>query len=69
MKTVAFFTADTALRATDIDEAAARQAKEHAEKAMRDKTDAIDYAKAQKEFAEAAAQLRSLEALRRRAKR
>ena len=61
--------ADTAVRAADIDEAAAKQARERAEKAMKDKTDAIDYAKAQKEFAEAAAQLRSIEALRKRAKR
>lgn len=61
--------ADTATRAADLDEAAALEAKERAEKAMHDKSDAIDYAKAQKEFAEAAAQLRSIEALRKRAKR
>lgn len=61
--------ADTAMRAADIDEAAALEARERAEKAMQDKTDAIDYAKAQREFAEAAAQLQSIEALRKRAKR
>lgn len=61
--------ADTATRAADIDEAAALEAKERAEKAMKDKTDAVDYAKAQREFAEAAAQLQSIEALRKRAKR
>lgn len=61
--------ADTAARATDLDEAAARDARERAEKAMHSRTDAMDYAKAQKEFAEASAQLRSIEALRRRAKR
>lgn len=61
--------ADTATRAADLDEAAALEARERAEKAMHDKTDAVDYAKAQKEFAEAAAQLRSIEALRKRAKR
>ncbi len=61
--------ADTATRATDIDEAAALEAKERAEKAMKDKSDAVDYAKAQREFAEAAAQLQSIDALRKRAKR
>lgn len=61
--------ADTATRAADIDEAAAMEAKDRAEKAMKDKTDAVDYAKAQREFAEAAAQLQSIEALRKRAKR
>ena len=61
--------ADVATRAADLDEAAALEARERAEKSMRDKTDAVDYAKAQKEFAEAAAQLRSIEALRKRAKR
>lgn len=61
--------ADTAIRASDIDEAAALEAKERAEKAMNDKSDAVDYAKAQREFAEAAAQLQSLEAIRKKAKR
>lgn len=61
--------ADTATRAADLDEAAALQARERAEKAMQDKTDAVDYARAQREFAEAAAQLQSIEALRKRAKR
>jgi len=61
--------ADTATRATDLDEAAALEAKERAEKAMHDKAEAVDYAKAQADFAEAAAQLRAIEALRKRAKR
>lgn len=61
--------ADTAVRASDLDEAAALEARERAEKAMKEKTDAVDYAKAQKEFAEAAAQLQSIEAMRKRAKR
>jgi F-type H+-transporting ATPase subunit epsilon len=61
--------ADTATRASDIDEAAAMEAKERAEKAMQDKTAKLDYAKAQAEFAEAAAQLKAIEALRKRAKR
>lgn len=61
--------ADTATRATDIDEAAALEAKERAEKAMKDKSAKVDYARAQAEFAEAAAQLKAIEALRKRAKR
>jgi len=61
--------ADTATRAADIDEAAALEAKGRAEKAMQDKTAKIDYARAQAEFAEAAAQLQSIEALRKRGKR
>ncbi|MCW8963011.1 MAG: F0F1 ATP synthase subunit epsilon [Gammaproteobacteria bacterium] len=61
--------ADTATRAADIDEAAALEAKERAEKAMQDKSVKIDYARAQAEFAEAAAQLKAIEALRKRAHR
>ena len=61
--------ADTATRATDLDEAAALEAKARAEKAMKDKTADIDYAKAQAELVEAAAQLRAIEALRKRAKK
>lgn len=61
--------ADTALRAKDIDEAAALQAKERAEKALQDKADEIDFAKAQAELAEALAQLRALENLRKNLKR
>lgn len=56
--------ADTALRAKDIDEAAALQAKQRAEEALRDRTDKIDTAKAQAELASAVAQLKALEKLR-----
>jgi F-type H+-transporting ATPase subunit epsilon len=55
---------DTALRAKDLDEAAALQAKEHAEKALADRQSGIDYAKAQLELAEAVAQLRTIQHLR-----
>jgi len=61
--------ADTATRAADLDEASAIEAKARAEKAMKDKTDALDYAKAEIDLAQAAAQLRAIEALRKRAKR
>lgn len=57
---------DVALRAKDIDEAAALQAKENAEKALADKQTEFEYAKAQAELAEAVAQLRTLEKLRHR---
>lgn len=57
---------DVALRARDIDEAAALQAKENAEKALADKQTEFEYAKAQAELAEAVAQLRTLEKMRHR---
>ena len=56
--------ADTALRAKDIDEAAALEAKERAERALSDQKADMDYAKAQAELAEAVAQLQTLRRLR-----
>jgi F-type H+-transporting ATPase subunit epsilon len=56
--------ADTALRAKDIDEAAALTAKQRAEDALRDKVGQIELAEAQAELARAAAQLKALERLR-----
>lgn len=56
--------ADTALRAKDIDEAAAVAAKERAEKALADQKTQLDYAKAQAELAEAVAQLQTLRRLK-----
>ena len=56
--------ADTAIRARDLDEAAALAAKTRAEEALREKTDKIEIAEAQAELARAAAQLRALERLR-----
>ncbi|MDO8705299.1 MAG: F0F1 ATP synthase subunit epsilon, partial [Sulfuricaulis sp.] len=44
--------ANTAVRARDLDEAAALQAKERAEEALRDRKADIDYATAQAELAE-----------------
>ena len=60
---------DTAQRAEDLDEAAILKAKEEAENAFHDKTDAIDYAKARAALAETAAQLQTLQRLRKRAGR
>jgi len=58
--------ADTAIRADDIDESAALAAKTKAEEAMNEKSDKIDYAKAQAELAQAVMQLRTLDRLRKR---
>ena len=60
--------ADTAMRADDVDEAAALQAKADAERALKDKTAKRDLAEAQKELAEAMAQLRAIERLRKSGK-
>lgn len=57
--------ADTAIRAKDIDEAAAMKAKEEAEKILANRTDAMEIAEAQAQLAQAAAQLAALEQLRR----
>lgn len=56
--------ADTAIRGADLDEARALEAKQAAEEAMKDRTSDIDYAAAQAELAEAIAQLRAIEQLR-----
>jgi F-type H+-transporting ATPase subunit epsilon len=56
--------ADTAVRAADLDEAAAQEAKRRAEEAMSERGAEFEYAKAQAELAEAVAQLRAIERLR-----
>ena len=58
--------ADSAVRAADLDEAAVMQAKERAEAAMQDKQATMDYAKAQVELIQAAAQLQTIQRLRKR---
>ena len=60
--------ADTALRAKDLDEAAARNAKEEAERMLANRTDALEIAQAQVQLAQAVAQLQALERLRRNVK-
>jgi len=59
--------ADTALRAKDVDEAAALEAKARAEQAIRDRSGEIDLAKAQAELAEAIAQLQAVQRIRKQA--
>ena len=61
--------ADTAIRAIDLDEAAAIKAKERAERAMKDRQSDFDYAKAQAELAEAVAQLRAISNIRQKSGR
>lgn len=57
--------ADTAVRADDIDEAAAIAAKEVAERKLEEQKSGIEYSKALTELAEAAAQLKALDMIRR----
>ncbi len=57
---------DTALRAADIDEAAALEAKSRAETAMKDKASDMDYAKAKSELIEAVAQIEALKKIRKK---
>jgi len=61
--------ADTATRADDIDETAAQRAKASAERELLTRTDRMEIAEAQAKLAEAVAQLRALERLRRKLKR
>lgn len=56
--------ADTGIRATDLDEAAAVEAKRRAEDAMQNQTSKMELAKAQAELVEAVAQLRAIDKLR-----
>jgi F-type H+-transporting ATPase subunit epsilon len=56
--------ADTAIRAKDLDEAAAQQAVQRAQEAARNQTDKISAAQAQVELVRAAAQLKLIQKLR-----
>ena len=56
--------ADTAARASDLDEAAAQRAKQEAEDALANRTDTVEIAEAQAKLAEAITQLQALERLR-----
>ena len=57
---------DTAVRAHDLDEAAVLKAKQEAEEALANNTGKLDFTKAQAELAELAAQLQTIQRLRRR---
>lgn len=58
--------ADTAVRADDIDEAAAAEAMKEAEQAIANQTGEIEYSKAAAMLAEASAQLKTLDQLRKK---
>ena len=58
--------ADTAIRGADLDEAKAQEAKKRAEELLKDRSSAMDDAKAQAELAEAIAQLAAIQKLRKR---
>ena len=58
--------ADTAVRAGDLDEAAAIEARKAAEKALSEKGTEFDYGSASARLAEAAAQLRTIEEMRKK---
>ena len=60
---------DTAIRAEDLDEAAVLKAKEEAERQLHDRTADFEYAKVLAEQSELAAQLQSIQRLRKRAGR
>jgi len=58
--------ADTALRARDLDEAKAMEAKSRAEQALKDRQSDVDYATAEAELAEAIAQLQTIQRMRKK---
>lgn len=58
--------ADTAIRAADLDEAAALEARKAAEKALNEKSAEFDYGTASARLAEAVAQLRTIQELRKK---
>ena len=61
--------ADSALRADDLDEAAALEAVKQAQQHLHNQSGEFDYSRAASQLAEAAAQLRTIEEIRRKAKR
>ncbi len=61
--------ADTAIRADDVDEAAAEEARKSAEQALANQTGEFDYGRASSQLAEAAAQLLTIQKIRKKAKR
>jgi len=58
--------ADTAIRGTDLDEAKSLEAKKRAEENMANRQSDIDFARAQSEFAIAAAEIATIARLRRK---
>ncbi|AZM97838.1 F0F1 ATP synthase subunit epsilon [Vreelandella venusta] len=65
--TIVTILADAATRASDLDEAAAEEARQQALKAFNEKSSELDYTRAAAELAEAVAQLRTIQQLRKKA--
>lgn len=61
--------ADTAARAKDLDEAAALEAKQRAEQALQNRQGSMELAEAERELAEALAQLQAIQKLRKQSGR
>lgn len=59
--------ADTAIRADDMDEVAAEQAKRAVEESLANRTAEFEYSRAATQLAEAAAQIRTIQQLRKKA--
>lgn len=59
--------ADSASRASDLNEAAAEEARQQALKAFNEKSSELDYTRAAADLAEAVAQLRTIQQLRKKA--
>ncbi|CAM3885368.1 F0F1 ATP synthase subunit epsilon [Vreelandella rituensis] len=59
--------ADSASRATDLNEAAAEEARQQALRALNEKSAELDYGRAAADLAEAMAQLRTIQQLRKKA--
>ena len=59
--------ADSAARASDLNEAAAEEARQNALRAMNEQSADLDYTRAAAELAEAVAQLRTIQQLRKKA--
>ncbi|MFZ5722173.1 MAG: F0F1 ATP synthase subunit epsilon [Pseudomonadota bacterium] len=64
--TVITILADTVVRADNLDQAAAEEARKQAELALENQKDDVDYANAAAQLAEAAARLRTLDAIRKK---
>jgi len=57
---------DSAIRGEDLDESAAEEAQKRAEQTLKDNASEMDFAKARAELAQAAAQLRAIQRIKRR---
>ena len=67
--TVVTVLSDTAMRAEDLDEEAASQAKLQAEEVLKNEATSMDYAKARAELAETVAQIKTIQRLRKKSGR